>query len=600
MLAGAPQSYADVVAFLATAGVVAPLVKRLKISPILGFLAAGVILGPEGLGRFADQSPWLAYVTVSRPERIADMAELGVVFLLFSIGLELSWERLRLMRGQVFGLGAMQMFGATVLIGAAAMADGLSLPSALGLGAALAMSSTAIALQVMSETGRLQTHAGRAVFAILLFQDLMVAPVLIAVGLGTPSHAGQNPLAALATAAIGMAGIVFAGRLLLRPLFKSAARAKSQDLFMAASLLVIIGAGICAKLLGLSMALGAFVAGLLRAETEFRHEIAVLIGPFRDLLLGLFFVSVGIGLKLQLLAAQPALILGVAAGLIGLKALLGTGLGRLFGLTTGAAIETGLVIAAGGEFAFVVLQAEDGGLLQPAVAQAMQVAVTLSMIAIPGLGALGARIGRAHSAAEASALAAPPAEPGAEPRVLIIGYGRVGELVGEMLARHKVGWIAVDRDFLSVEAARRRGQEVYFGDASRPELLKRCGLMTAPGVVLTTDEPKAAEAVVAAVRGLRPDVVLVARARDARHARRLYELGASDAVPETIEASLQLSEAVLVDIGVPMGPVIASIHEKRDEIRKSLNEPEGPLETAEAAERPRRTLRGRAGRPRSA
>jgi CPA2 family monovalent cation:H+ antiporter-2 len=248
----------------------------------------------------------------------------------------------------------------------------------------------------------------------------------------------------------------------------------------------------------------------------------------------------------------------------------------------------------------ILSQAQHAGLLPAPLTQAMLVSATLSMFAIPGLGALGARLGRAHSAAEAALRAAPPALPGQEPRALIIGYGRVGQLVGEMLARHDVAWIAIDRDFRAVEAARRHGQEVYFGDASRPELLERCGLAIAPGVVLTTDEPEAAEAVTAAVRRLRPDVVLVARARDARHAARLYELGASDAVPETIEASLQLSEAVLVDLGVPMGFVIASIHEKRDEIRRSLNTRQQSPDAAEGAEKAQRTLRGRAGRARSA
>ncbi len=574
MSAGAPANYSNVVAFLATAGVVAPLVKRLKISPILGFLTAGVALGPQGLGRFVPQAPWLDYFTVSKPEQIADFAELGVVFLLFTIGLELSWERLRLMRHQVFGLGALQTIGCGVLIGAVAVAAGLPLVAALSIGAALTMSSTALAVPVMAETGRLHAHSGRAVFSILLFQDLAVAPILVALALLGAHAGGPDPMEALLTASIGLVGIIVAGRLVLRPLFKSAARAKSQDLFMAASLLVVIGAGLSAKLLGLSMALGAFVAGILLAETEYRHEIEVLIGPFKDLLLGLFFLSVGLGLNISLLIASPALVLGIAGGMLVLKTAAGAGLGRLFGLKGGAALESGLMLGAGGEFAFVIIsQAEGGGLVPPALAEAVVVSATLSMFLIPALGLLGARLGRAQGSADARATTAPPPpEPASEPHVLLIGFGRVGRLVGEMLARHDIAWIGIDRDARSVEAARREGHEVYFGDASRPELLQRCGLDTAPGVVLTTDEPEAAEAVTAAIRRLRPDVTLVARARDARHARRLYDLGATDAVPETIEASLQLSEAVLVDIGVPMGLVIASIHEKRDEIRKSLSQ----------------------------
>ena len=574
--AGAEADYSNLVAFLATAGGVAPLVKRLKLSPILGFLAAGVAIGPEGLGRFAGRAPWLNYLTVAKPEEIAGAAELGVVFLLFSIGLELSWERLRLMRRQVFGLGVLQTLGAGALLLSVALALGVPLNGALAAAAALAMSSTALVVPVMAEAGRLHAAPGRAVFAILLFQDLMVAPVLIGLSLlGGQTGSAGGPIGAVATACLGVVGILAVGRLMLRPLFRSAARAGGQDLFMAASLLVIIGAGLAAKLLGLSMALGAFIAGLLLAETEFRHEIEVLIGPFKDLLLGLFFVSVGLGLNLGLLIREPGLVIAVAAGMVALKAVLGTGLGRLFGLKAGAALEAGLMIGAGGEFAFVILQqATQSHLLDPALAQALVVSATLSMFAIPALGALGSRFGRAQARAEATGQAAPPERAAdARPQVLVVGYGRVGKLVGEMLGRHDIAWIAIDRSVRAVEAARRAGQEVYYGDASRPELLQRLGLETAPAVVLTTDEPEAAEAVTIAVRRLRPDVVLVARARDARHARRLYELGATDAVPETIEASLQLSEAVLVDLGVPMGPVIASIHEKRDEIRKSFKTP---------------------------
>jgi CPA2 family monovalent cation:H+ antiporter-2 len=373
------------------------------------------------------------------------------------------------------------------------------------------------------------------------------------------------------SACLGLVAIIAVGRLGLRPIFRSAARAGSQDLFMAASLLVIIGAGLAAKLLGLSMALGAFIAGVLLAETEFRHQIEVLIGPFRDLLLGLFFVSVGVGMDLAVLAHEPGLVLGVAVGMIVLKAVVGTGLGRLFGLKLGAAVEAGLLVGAGGEFAFVIIQqATRSHLLDPALAQAMVVSATVSMFATPFLGALGARLGRAQASAEATEAAAPPAEPQGMPRVLVVGYGRVGKLVGEMLGRHDVAWVAIDLDFRSVEAARRHGLEVFYGDASRPEMLQRLGLASAPGVVLTTDDPAAAETVTTAIKRLRPDAILIARARDARHAKRLYALGATDAVPETIEASLQLSEAALVELGIPMGLVIASIHEKRAEIRKSF------------------------------
>jgi CPA2 family monovalent cation:H+ antiporter-2 len=359
-------------------------------------------------------------------------------------------------------------------------------------------------------------------------------------------------------------------------MMRSVAKAKSEEMFMAACLLVIIGAGLVASLSGLSMALGAFVAGILLAETEYRHEVEVKIEPFKGLLLSLFFVSLGIRLDLSLLIASPGLVLGVAVGLLVVKGVMILGLGRLFGLSNRASIEAALTLAAGGEFAFVILDnAMAASVVSDQVGQAVLVAATLTMFLIPVLSGIGGRLAKKAAAPvnEAPDLVGLQSEEPAG-RVLVVGYGRVGRLVGDMLDRHDLPWIAIDRDPGFVQQGRRAGHRVYFGDASRVELLERCGLDHARAVVVTMDSPEAAEAVVATARGHRPDLTIVARARDARHAARLYELGATDAVPETIEASLQLSEAVLVDIGVPMGLVIASIHERRDEYRKVLNRPD--------------------------
>ncbi|GGL20492.1 MULTISPECIES: cation:proton antiporter [Caulobacter] len=573
-----PADYKDLVLFLATAGIVAPLFKRLKLNPILGFLIAGVILGPFGLGALSHTFPWLDYVTVDNPQEIAQLAEFGVVFLLFMIGLELSWERLRLMRKLVFGLGALQMIGCSLALGAIGMALGQPPVAALAIGAALTLSSTAIAVPVLVERKRLHAEGGRATFSVLLFQDLAVAPILITLailGRGDGTF-GLGDLVALGPAVIGLGVIVLFGRLALRPMMRSVAKAKSEEMFMAACLLVIIGAGLVASLSGLSMALGAFVAGILLAETEYRHEVEVKIEPFKGLLLSLFFVSLGIRLDLSLLVASPALVLGVAVGLVVVKGVMIMGLGRLFGLSNRASIEAALTLAAGGEFAFVILDnAMAASVVSDQVGQAVLVAATLTMFLIPLLSGLGGRLARKAAApvSEAPDLVGLHSEEPAG-RVLVVGYGRVGRLVGDMLDRHDLPWIAIDRDPSFVQQGRRAGHRVYFGDASRVELLERCGLDHARAVVVTMDSPEAAEAVVATARGHRPDLTIVARARDARHAARLYELGATDAVPETIEASLQLSEAVLVDIGVPMGLVIASIHERRDEYRKVLNRPD--------------------------
>ena len=577
-MSSAAGHYKDLVLFLATAGVVVPLFRRVKISPILGFLLAGVALGPHVLGRLSAESPWLGYLTVSRPAEFSELGELGVVFLLFMVGLELSWERLRLMRRLVFGLGAAQVLVTLGALAIAAAAFGATWPAALTIGAALALSSTALVIPALAEHRRLHAQAGRTAFAVLLFQDLAVAPILVTLTLlgGKSAKDPVHLLLAFAPSVGGVAALVIGGRLLLRPLFKSVARAKSDELFVAACLLVIIGAGLVSELFGLSMALGAFVAGLLLAETEFRYQVEVLIEPFKGLLLGVFFVSLGIGLDLPLLIQNPLLTIGLTLGLVALKGVIVFALARLFAVKTPAALEAAFCLAAAGEFAFVILgQAVNADVVGAPMGEAVLLAAGLAMFASPGLTGLGRRLASklvAHSPSPALGPVDVPL-PGV-PAVLIVGYGRVGRLVGEMLGRHEIPWQAVERTARLVEDGVRDNKTVLYGDASRPELLRRCGLAEARALIVTMDAPETAEAVTAAARALRPDLVIVVRARDARHARRLYELGATDAVPETVEASLQLSEAALVDIGIPMGLVIASIHERRDAFRKELNRPD--------------------------
>jgi monovalent cation:H+ antiporter-2, CPA2 family len=566
--------YKDVVLFLATAGIVAPLLRRWKISPILGFLAAGVILGPFGLGALTGQLPWLALMTIDNPEEIRQLAELGVVFLMFMIGLELSWERLRLMRRLVFGMGALQVLLSFSVVALAAYWLGQPIAAAVAIGAALSLSSTAMVLPILTEQKRLHSTPGRTAFSVLLFQDLAVAPMLITLaimGRGQAELFSPRLLLAFAPAALGVLVLIVVGRLILRPMMKSVARAKSEELFMATSLLIVIGAGLLSALAGLSMALGAFIAGVLLAETEYRHELEVTIEPFKGLLLGLFFVSIGIGLDLAALVGSPERVLAITFGGILLNGAVVFVLARLFRLGWRNAAHTALLLAGGGEFAFVLLDTAMGaGVIGRGAGQTVIVASTLSMFTIPILAWLGARLTRRSTAPETTAAAPDPTMP----RVLVVGYGRVGKLIGGMLTRHGVDWLAAERDPRLIDEGRRDGKEIVFGDASRTEFLVRCGLESAKALVVTMDSPEGAEAVVASARALRPDMVIVARARDARHARRLYELGATDAVPETIEASLQLSEAVLVDIGIPMGLVIASIHERRDEFRAFLNRPD--------------------------
>ena len=568
--------FQDLFLFLATAGVGVPLFKRLRLSPTLGYLLAGLILGPSGLGALTPWAPWLANLTVNDPKEIAQLAELGVVFLLFTLGLELSLERLRAMAKLVFGLGGLQVILCSGLLAGAVILAGRTFAEGLIAGAALALSSTALVIPAMAERDRTDTPSGRASVAVLLFQDIAIAPILVAVSIfGRPGGVGSGLQAALAfaPAVIGIVVLVVGGRLILRPIMRSVARAHSEELFLAASLLVVIGAGLVASVAGLSMALGAFVAGLLLAETEYRHEIETKVEPFKGLLLGLFFLSVGVGLDLRFVAQNLGWTLSLLAVLLLVKGLAVFGLGRLFGLKTRASAETAFLLASGGEFAFVLLgQAGAAKLIQADLAQTGMAAATLSMALTPLLAAWGAKLNTlTEGGIEDTAPAT--AETGGEARVLVVGLGRVGRLVTRMLDRHDIPWTAVERDPRGVERALRSGGKAFIGDASNPELLRRCGLATASALVVTMADPDGAETVVGAAREARPDMVIVARARDARHAGRLYALGVTDAVPETIEASLQLSEAVLVDIGVPMGLVIASIHEQRDEIRKALDQP---------------------------
>lgn len=573
-----PGDYKDFILFLATAGVVVPLFKRLRLSPILGFLGAGVALGPFGLGALSGAVPWLDYFTVSNPEEIAQLAELGVVFLLFMIGLELSWDRLRLLRQLVFGMGAAQVVLSIAAISAMILLTGAAPPAAMAAAAALALSSTAVVVPILTEQKRMHSPVGRSAFSLLLFQDLAVAPILITLALfGGDTATPGALLFTLLQAAAALGAILLAGRLLLRPMFKSVARAKSEELFMATCLLVVIGAGLMTAMAGLSMALGAFIAGLLLAETEYRHEVEVTIEPFKGLFMGLFFVSMGIGLNLDTLTERPAFVLTLAFGALAMKAAIVFVLARLFRLKTMDALETGLLLGAGGEFAFVIAtQAMASGLLPGPLGEAVMMSAGLTMFLVPALSYVARRLRPAPKGIPEPLLAPEPpdkADSGAQP-VLVAGYGRVGIMVGELLDAHALPWVAVDRDARLVEQGRRRNHTVFFGEASKVEFLNRCGLERARAVVVTMDSPEAVEAVVASARQARPELVIIARARDARHAKRLYELGATEAVPETIEASLQLSESLLVDIGIPMGLVIASIHEKRDEIRKQLNRPD--------------------------
>jgi CPA2 family monovalent cation:H+ antiporter-2 len=584
-------AYSDALVLLGTAGVVVPLVRRFKVSPVLAYLGAGALLGPLGLGQFKDHVPLLQWLTVTDAHNVAGIADLGVVFLLFLIGLELSYTRLITMRRLVFGLGLSQVAVCAIAISTIAALFVPSAAAAIVIGCCLSLSSTAIVIELLSEQHRLSTSFGRASFAVLLAQDLAVIPILLFIsiaGAKTGSSVLLAGIIAVLQAAVAMAVIAGLGRMLLRPLFRQVAAANSNDLFVAATLFVVVGTGVAAAVAGLSMALGAFIAGLLLAETEFRKAIESTVEPFKGLLLGFFFFTVGMSIDVRVLAQAPVAILAGVVGLIALKAALTTGLARLFKLSVPGAIELGLLIGPAGEFAFVGLAlAASLGLIAGEVKTFAVTLTAITMALIPVL-AIGARRlttwMREQQPQPPELLAQPP--PVAGPRAIVVGHGRVGQIVCDMLQHHGYAYVATDRDPGAVTDARKRGGEVYYGDATNPGYLRACGIMDAPALIVTIHDQAAIDEIVRVARELRPDLLIISRARDATHARHLYKIGVSDAVPETIEASLQLSEAALVGLGIPVGPVIASIHEKRDDFRRTLQEAAG-----KAGQSPSRAIR---------
>lgn len=582
----------DALIVLGAAGIVIPLFHRLRVSPILGFVLVGIFVGPFGLGQLVDDWPALIWFTISERAVIDHLAELGVVFLMFMIGLELSWERLTTTRRLVFGLGALQVAASTLVIAAAAWALGLDRSAAITMGVALAMSSTAVVIQVLIDEKRLNSQVGRACFAILLFQDLAVVPALFMIGLlgGGEGSGLADFLQALIQAGLAVGAILGMGRLALRPLFRSVARTKSPELFMAMCLLVVLATGLTTAAAGLSMALGALIAGLLLAETEYRRQVEITIEPFKGLFLGVFLMSIGMSLDLPRALADPLGVLALALALVLAKLGLIAVLVRAFGQSWSTGLQAGLLLGPGGEFGFVILGvARENGLMPHGVIETALLVAALTLAAIPFLSKAGrAWAPRLEPRAGIHPATQVPVPDAQGPRVVIAGFGRVGQTVGALLSDHGIAHVALDSDPDRVAAARAAGQPVYFGDMARPDLILHLGLDHAQALVVTIDDAAAAERLIRAARSQWPDLVIVARARDARHAARLYRMGVTDAVPETIEASLQLSEAVLVDIGVPMGPVIASIHERRAAFQGQIK---AMAPDVEIPARPRRRVR---------
>lgn len=565
----------EIVIILTIAGILVPLMNKFRVSPVLGYLIAGFAVGPYGLGSLS--LPVLPYFTITNLKQVSHLAEFGVVFLLFMIGLELSPRRLWDMRKMVFGLGLLQVLLCAAVIVPIAYMFGNSLTASVILGSCLALSSTAMVMQILMDRRKLATPLGRASFSILLFQDLAVVPILILLGIfgaGTSADVGDAILGALVKSVSVVAIILVGGYYALRPLFRIAGSVSGPEPFMAVTLLTIIVAAALTGMAGLSMALGAFLAGILLAETEYRHSIEVYIEPFKGLLLGIFFMTVGMGLDPRLVAENYFWLCGSVFGLIIIKAAVIAPLARLFGLGWGTALEAGLLLGQAGEFAFVIVgSAMAFGLLSAETGQFMLIVTGLSMALTPALSYLARKV-RLYLDKKNSDIREASVEdiPEMQDHVIIAGVGRVGRSIMRVLEAESIPFLSIDNNTAVVDEKMKSGKEVFYGDASRHDLLKIFHPEKATAIVLTMEDARAASRAIAIIRQYWPELPVFARARDMRIARILHKAGASTVVAETVETSLQLTGHLLKGIGVDGDVILRRLDIERDRAITGLKE----------------------------
>ena len=527
----------DIVIMLAAAVLAVPIFRATGLGIVPGFLIAGILVGPSGLA------------LIDNVTEIRHLAELGVVLLLFVIGIELKPSRLWLMRRTVFGLGTLQVVVTGAALGAAAfLFMDVSLGTAALIGPILALSSTAFVLQILAEQRSLKSDYGRATLAVLLLQDLAVVPLLALIPLlAMPELTFGSDIAVALVQALAILFVaIIGGRVLLQPLLHRVAQARSKEIFTALTVLLVLGSAVLTEHLGMSMAMGAFIAGLLIADSPFRHEVMAEIEPFRGLLLGLFFMSMGMSLQFGEFLAQPVLILGMLATLIAIKFIVLWPLVAAFGhgARTGAAVA--LLLAQSGEFGLVLFAyASDAALLEPALFQQLLVVVVLSMFVTPPLAHLAQHL--------AATRARPPVEQEEEPDfapVVLAGFGRVGRRIGKVLTEANLPYVAIDNNASLVLEQRANGFPVFYGDGRRPDVLRSIGIADARCVIVIIDDFEASESIVAALREAHPHLEILARGHDATQCRRLRNLGATVAVSENLEASVELARAVLLHEGI--------------------------------------------------
>ncbi|RYR61214.1 hypothetical protein Ahy_A04g018353 isoform D [Arachis hypogaea] len=562
----------DVLWLLLASVIFVPIFQKLPGgSPVLGYLAAGILIGPYGLS------------IIRHVHGTKAIAEFGVVFLLFNIGLELSVERLSSMKKYVFGLGSAQVLATAVVVGLVARICGQAGPAAIVIGNGLALSSTAVVLQVLQERGESTSRHGRATFSVLLFQDLAVVVLLILIPLISPNSSkggvGFQAIAealglAAVKAAIAITAIIAGGRLLLRPIYKQVAENQNAEIFSANTLLVILGTSLLTARAGLSMALGAFLAGLLLAETEFSLQVESDIAPYRGLLLGLFFMTVGMSIDPKLLVSNFPVITSTLGLLICGKTILVSVIGKIFGISIISAIRTGLLLAPGGEFAFVAFgEAVNQGIMSSEMSSLLFLVVGLSMAITPWLAAGGQLIASRFEQHDVRSLLPVESETDdLQDHIIICGFGRVGQIIAQLLSERLIPFVALDVRSDRVAVGRALDLPVYFGDAGSREVLHKVGAERACAAAITLDTPGANYRTVWALSKYFPNVKTFVRAHDVDHGLNLEKAGATAVVPETLEPSLQLAAAVLAQAKLPTSEIAATINEFRSRHLAELTE----------------------------
>lgn len=560
----------EVAVFLTITAIIVPLFGRLRLNPILGFLVGGILIGPFGLNSLPGLNEVFAPVTFHDLNGIRLLGELGIVFLLFIIGLELSPNRIWAMRRQIFGLGTSQVVACAGLIGLSAWFWGNSPSASITIGAAMALSSTAIVMKMIMDRQHFASPVGQSAFSILLLQDLAVVPIIFMIAMLSPEQGGGKELSLpleIGKALGVIAAVMLAGHYAIRPgLRYLAAIGKGPEFFMAQILLILLVAVSVTGLAGLSMALGAFLAGLILAETEFRNQIEVDMEPFKGLFMGIFFMSVGMGIDVREVADNVGWLLASVIGLFAVKTLVIAILCRLFGSPWPVAVRTGITLGQAGEFAFILLGlAVTGGIVAPDVGQFMLMVTSLTLMLTPLAYWVGERIEMRLLVMTASSHETMITAMGHDlsDHVVIVGYGRTGRMVGDLLEAKKVRYLALSSDSAGLAKMRRAGKPVFFGDASNIQALQKVQALKAKAIVLATDDPDSTRRALENVRAACPNVPVYARAHDPKHAKQLVELGVTDVVLETVEMSLQMVAHVLHAMGLPQGEVDQMLAAKR-------------------------------------